>query len=126
MEEDGSVFFIKSQKEGPTVQSVQASRSHHPGLLKHLYPLTWGFRKFSPKSLLLEALDAVSQSGTDENHTHHIVSEGCSHRLVSSEEPAWLWTSPWIRHCWEIKFRKVLETRVMSIGCGTPEKDPGK
>lgn len=61
MEEDGSVFFIKSQKEGPTVQSVQASRSHHPGLLKHLYPLTWGFRKFSPKSLLLEALDAVSQ-----------------------------------------------------------------
>jgi hypothetical protein len=63
------VVFIKSQREGPTVQSMQASRSHHPGLLKHLYPLTQGYRKFSPKPLLLKALEAVSQSGTDENHS---------------------------------------------------------
>lgn len=72
---DCSVFFITPQKEGPTVQGVQASHSHHPGLLKHLYPLTQGFRKFSPKSLLLEALHAVSQSGTDENHSHSVVSD---------------------------------------------------
>lgn len=45
---DCSVFFITSPKEGPTVQGVQASHSHHPGLLEHLYPLTRGFRKFSP------------------------------------------------------------------------------
>lgn len=75
MERDGSVFFITSQKEGPAVQGVQASRSHHPGLLKHLYSLTRGFRKFPPKSLLLEALHAVSQSGTDENHSYRVVSD---------------------------------------------------
>lgn len=75
MERDHSVFFITPQKEGPMVQGVQASRSHHPRLLKHLYPLTRGFRKFPPKSLLLEALHAVSQSGTDENHSYCIVSD---------------------------------------------------
>lgn len=77
------MLFIKSQKEGPTVQAVQASRSHHPRLPKHLYPLIQGFRKFSPKPLLLEALEAVSQSGTDENHSHRIVSEGCSREGLS-------------------------------------------
>lgn len=88
MEEDWPVVFIKSQREGPTVQSTQASHSHHPGLLKHLYPLTQGYRKFSSKPLLLEALEVVSQSGADENHSQRIVAEECSNRLVSSKEPS--------------------------------------
>lgn len=118
-EEDWPVVFIKSQKEGPTVQSMQASRSDHPGLLKHLYPLTQGCREFSPKPLLLEALEAVSQSGTDENHSQCILPEGCSAGSF------YLKTSPWIRHFWEMKFRKVLESGVISVGCGTRRKTLG-